>query len=159
MAEFVNRRLGTDDTAQRGALQQAIDEAQLNDQLATTSNAGYKIPASAVTNYNYRNTVAGTGDSYQGAPGYLSQADLLTVLGNAATPRSDTFTIRASGEARDKDNKVLAVAWCEAVVQRFPEFIDSTDKADAATLQSNANKSFGRRFDIVSFRWLMRDEV
>ena len=160
MADFVNRRLGTDELAQRGALQQAIDESQINDQLAASSNAGFEIPASTVTNYNYRNTQAGTGDSNQGAPGYLSQADLLTVLGNAATPRSDTFTIRASGEARDKDNKVLAVAWCEAVVQRFPEYIDPVDKADAATASlSNANKSFGRRFDIVSFRWLTREEV
>ncbi len=161
MAEFVNRRLGTDELAQRGALQQAIDESELNEQLAADSNAGFEIPASSVTNYNYRNTEAGTGDSNQGAPGYLSQADLLTVLGNAATPRSDTFTIRASGEARDKDDKIVAVAWCEAVVQRFPEFIDPADKADTVTasLSSNANKNFGRRFEIVSFRWLTRDEV
>ena len=161
MAEFVNRRLGTDETAQRGALQQAIDESDLNDTFASEANAGFQIPASTVTNYIYRNAQAGTGDSFQGAPGYLSQADLLTVLGNAATPRSDTFTIRASGEARDKNDKVLAVAWCEAVVQRFPEFIDPVDKADTAmaSLQSNANKSFGRRFEVVSFRWLTRDEV
>ncbi|MEK7949837.1 hypothetical protein [Luteolibacter soli] len=161
MAEFVNRRLGTDETAQKGALQQAIDKSKINEKLAADSSAGYQIAAATVKNYNYRNTEAGTGDSNQGAPGYLSQADLLTVLGNAATPRSDTFTIRASGEARDKDNKVLAVAWCEAVVQRFPEFIDSADKADTVTasLSSKANKSFGRRFEMVSFRWLTREEI
>lgn len=161
MADFVNRRLGTDETAQRGALQQAIDDSQINDELATDSNAGFEILEANVKKYNYRNIEAGTGDSYQGAPGYLSQADLLTVLGNAATPRSDTFTIRASGEAKDKNGKVLAVAWCEAVVQRFPEFIDRVDKTDAviASLSSNANKSFGRRFEMVSFRWLTRDEI
>ncbi|HEY1122630.1 MAG TPA: hypothetical protein VGE67_13550 [Haloferula sp.] len=161
MAEFVNRRLGSDEMAQRGALQQAIDDSEINDKLAKDSNAGFEIPEATVKKYNYRNVKAGTGDSFQGAPGYLSQADLLTVLGNAATPRSDTFTIRASGEARDKNDKVLAVAWCEAVVQRFPEFIDSADKTDTAitALTSNANKSFGRRFEMVSFRWLTREEI
>jgi hypothetical protein len=161
MAEFVNRRLGSDETAQRGALQQAIDEADLNHDLADSSSAGFEIPATAVSDYKYRNTEAGTGSSHQGAPGYLSQADLLTVLGNAATPRSDTFTIRACGEARDAANKRTAVAWCEAVVQRFPEYIDPADTTDIATasLTSTANKTFGRRFEIVSFRWLTRDEI
>ena len=161
MAEFVNRRLGSDEPSLCGALQQAIDDADLNRELAEKSGAGFDIPSSAVSGYNYRNPAAGVGSSYQGAPGYLSQADLLTVLGNAATPRSDTFTIRACGEARDGADKRSAVAWCEAVVQRFPEFIDHADEAGTAadSLTSNANKAFGRRFEIVSFRWLMPDEI
>jgi hypothetical protein len=161
MAEFVNRRLGTDETAKEGALQQAIDDAELNHELANSSNAGFDIPATAASTYHYRNVEAGIGDSNQGAPGYLSQADLLTVLGNAATPRSDTFTIRTCGEAKDKAGEVIAVAWCEAVVQRFPEYIDSADTVDIATasLASEANKNFGRRFEMVSFRWLAREEI
>ncbi|QJE98704.1 hypothetical protein [Luteolibacter luteus] len=161
MAEFVNRRLGSDDMAQRGALQQAIDNADLNKKLADDAAAGWEIPATALSNYKYRNVAAGAGPSYQGAPGYLSQADLLTVLGNAATPRSDTFTIRSYGEARDGEDKRTAVAWCEAVVQRVPEFIDPADKVEVATaaLTSQANKSFGRRFQLVSFRWLSQDEI
>lgn len=161
MAEFVNRRLGSDDMAQRGALQQAIDNADLNKALADDAAAGWEIPTTALTGYKYRNVAAGAGPSYQGAPGYLSQSDLLTVLGNAATPRSDTFTIRAYGEARDAEDKRTAVAWCEAVVQRVPEFIDPADKVEVATaaLTSQANKSFGRRFQLVSFRWLTQDEI
>lgn len=161
MSEFVNRRLGTGETAQRGALQQAIDNANLNQALANGANAGFDIPAATVANYKYANAEAGTGSSYQGAPGYLSQADLLGVLGNAATPRSDTFTIRGYGEARDAANKPTATAICEAVVQRVPDFIDSADKAETATaaLTSTANKNFGRRFKIVSFRWLGSSEV
>ena len=81
------------------------------------------------------------------------------MLGNAATPRSDTFTIRAHGEARDAASKRTAVAVCEAVVQRVPEYIDPSDKSDTATLTSNANKTFGRRFEIVSFRWLNAGEI
>jgi hypothetical protein len=161
MAEFVNRRLGTGETAQRGALQQAIDNANLNQSLASAANAGWEIPAAAVSAYKYQNPAAGTGSSYQGAPGYLSQSDLLNVLGNAATPRSDTFTIRGYGEARDATNKSTATAICEAVVQRVPEYIDPADKADTSTtaMTSTANKNFGRRFIITSFRWLSSNEI
>mgnify|MGYP000744678365 CR=1 FL=1 len=87
MSEFVNRRLGpvSEEKAQRGALQQAIDNSNLNANLAAGANAGFNIPEPAVANYKYINAKAGAGPSYQGAPGYLSQADLLNVLGNAAT--------------------------------------------------------------------------
>ena len=161
MAEFVNRRLGSDDTAQRGALQQAIDDAQLNASIANNANAGYEISQNKVADYRYANTEAGIGSSYQGAPGYLSQADLLAVLGNAATPRSDTFTVRGYGEARDAADNVLASAVCEATVQRFPEFVDPSDAAEVRPdeLTSEANKTFGRRFKITSFRWLAANEI
>lgn len=161
LAEFVNRRLGSDATAQRGALQQAIDDSDLNQALAAAANAGFEIPDAAVTNYKYANAAAGSGPSYQGAPGFLSQSDLLGVLGNAATPRSDTFTIRGYGEARDSSGNILASATCEAVVQRFPEWIDPEEAAELAPadLQREANKIFGRRFQIVSFRWIGPKEV
>jgi len=161
LAEFVNRRLGSGDTAQRGALQQAIDDSNLNPALAIAANAGFEIPAAAVSNYKYNNPAAGAGPSYQGAPGYLTQADLLNVLGNAATPRSDTFTIRGYGEARDTQGKILARATCEALVQRFPEWLDPADPVATAMkdLKSLSNKTFGRRFLITSFRWLNSNEI
>ena len=161
MAEFVNRRLGTDQTAQCGALQQAIDETTLNQGFAVAANAGFEIPAAKVATYKYVNALAGSGSSYQGAPGYLSQADLLNVLGNAATARSDTFTIRGYGEARDAAGKILASATCEAVVQRFPEWVDPADPVETAPakLTSQANKNFGRRFLITSLRWLNTSEI
>ncbi|WP_035605024.1 hypothetical protein [Haloferula sp. BvORR071] len=161
MAEFVNRQVGSDEKAQRGALQQAIDDSDLNRDTAVTANAGYEIGSGQVVDYKYANPAAGVGSSYQGAPGYLSQADLLNVLGNAATPRSDTFTIRGYGEALDANGKVLAAVTCEAVVQRFPEWIDSHEAVETqvAALQTDANKKFGRRFQIVSFRWLNPKEV
>lgn len=163
MADFVNRRLGStaDDNCQRGALQQAIDDSNLNASLASTSNAGYDIPSAAVSKYKYANPKAGYGPSSQGAPGFLSQADILAVLGNAATARSDTFTIRGYGEARDGASKITATATCEAVVQRVPDYVDPADKATVApgSLTSNANKTFGRRFQIVSFRWLNQTEI
>ncbi len=163
MSEFVNRRLGpvSDEKAQRGALQQAIDNSDLNKGLANTAEAGFEIPQATVASYNYANPNAAAGSSYQGAPGYLSQSDILAVLGNAATPRSDTFTIRGYGEARDASDKPIATAVCEATVQRVPEYVDPVDSSEVlpASLTSNANKTFGRRFQIVSFRWLAASEI
>ena len=161
MAEFVNRRLGTDDKAQCGALQQAIDDADVNKSLALTAGAGFEIPAATVINYKYANPTAGAGPSYQGAPGYLTQADLLNVLGNAATVRSDTFTIRGYGEAHDASGQIAANAICEAVVQRLPDWNDPADLAEVApaALVSESNKTLGRRFRLISFRWLTPDEI
>jgi hypothetical protein len=161
LSDFVNRRIGTGETAQRGALQQAIDDANLNKSFGTGLGAGFDIPAATVSGYKYGNATAGTGSSFQGAPGYLTQADLLGVLGNAATPRSDTFTIRGYGESRDAANKIIASATCEAIIQRTPEYIDPADKPEIApaALTSSANKTFGRRFNLISFRWLSASEI
>lgn len=177
MAEFVNRQLGTDAKAQNGALQQAIELSKINQKstpeakLLVNQHSGYNIDAAKVATYKYKNATAGTGSSAQGAPGAISQADLLNVLGNAATPRSDTFTIRAYGEARDSSNKITAVAYCEAVIQRQPEYVDPADPVYAMIkppppstttnpiLTSTSNINFGRKMKMMSFRWLAKDEV
>lgn len=161
LAEFVNRRLGSGELALRGALQHAIDEADLNQRAAVNANAGFEIPAAAVEDYKYANPEAGTGSSYRGAPGFLSQSDLLDILGNAATARSDTFTIRAYGEASDPAGRVLARAICEAVVQRVPEWLDPADPVERHPdeLDREENRKFGRRIEIIAFRWLHPREL
>ncbi|MEM9080246.1 MAG: hypothetical protein AAGC74_06080 [Verrucomicrobiota bacterium] len=161
LSEFVNRPLGTGEEAQKGILQQAIDNSNLNRDLGIASNAGYEIPDATIRSYGLANPEAGTGSSFQGAPGFLTQADLMSVLGNAATARSDTFTIRGYGESRAKSGKILATAICEATLQRNPEWLDSEDRVETpvADLQSETNRVFGRRFEIVSFRWLKPDNV
>jgi hypothetical protein len=73
--------------------------------------------------------------------------------------RGDTFRIRAYGEVADIRGQTTK-AWCEAVVQRQHDFVDGTQvptTIDASL--STTNQSFGRRFKIVSFRWLSADEV
>lgn len=114
-----------------------------------------------MANYNFTDSEAGTGASYQGATGFLTQADILSVLGNTATARSDTFTVRAYGESRNSAGQVLASTFCEAVVQRFPEWLDRADRVEdkPSELQSPVNQRFGRRFRVVSFRWLSENEV
>jgi hypothetical protein len=177
LSEFVNRQLGSGDKAKFGALQNAIELSGINkdntpEKLGQfNSFSGYEIDSTKVASYNYKFAEAGTGYSGDGAPGAISQADILNVLGNAATARSDTFTIRAYGDARDAAGKITATAFCEAVVQRLPEYVDATDPVHAVPqpvapatttspiITSAANNNFGRRFALVSFRWLAKPEI
>ncbi|MCX6875339.1 MAG: hypothetical protein NTW21_16260 [Verrucomicrobia bacterium] len=96
-----------------------------------------------------------------GIPGWLTQADVLQVIGSALTTRSDTFRIRTYGEALSPDGKtVLARAWCESIVQRVPEYLDPANETTARGTELNSlNRTYGRRFNIVSFRWLSPDEI
>ncbi|MGL5019591.1 MAG: hypothetical protein ACRDBP_15760, partial [Luteolibacter sp.] len=155
LAEFVNRRIEDSDLGLKGAMQAAIDNAGLN------QNALYDLfdisgyPAASKANISPAR--AGVG-----IPGYLTQADVLQSIAAVISARSDTFTIRAYGEAKDKAGKVTASAWCEAVVQRMPEFVDPANAPHAPVAQVDANstnKIFGRRFAMVSFRYLSSQEV
>ena len=110
-----------------------------------------------------------------GIPGWLTQADVLQALGPALAARSDTFVIRSYGEALDPINtgstvvpaNILSRAWCEAVVQRFPEYVDPSNAAavdpngftGSGTTITAANQKFGRRFRVVSFRWLTPNDI
>lgn len=94
--------------------------------------------------------------------GFLTQADMLQSLGPVLTARSDTFVIRAYG---DVINPAIggttpdARAWCEAVVQRVPDYVDSTVDPWATPAAGSDSETFGRRFKIVSFRWLSADDI
>lgn len=158
MGEFVNRQLGSNDLAQKGALQSAIDATSINGNGSVLASTGYPLPAGSA---RYPNPKAMEGRSDQGAAGYLTQADLLAVLGNAATVRSDTFTVRAYGDVRNASNKVVARAWCEAVVQRVPDYVSAEDMSHVlpADLKSAANKTFGRKLLMTSFRWISPAEM
>lgn len=153
MGEFVNRRLSSGKVGLKGALQAAIDRSNLNAKAMVEkfSRTGYPFQANLPEPYT------GTG-----TPGWLTQADLLTALGPFITVRSDTFTIRAYGEAKDAHGRVLARAWCEAVVQRVPDLIDPIKDDNATKLpldMTPINARFGRRFEVVSFRDLNEDEL
>jgi hypothetical protein len=167
MADFVNRRPDSSEVSHRalGALQAAIDQSGLNDRFATDGRKLIAADLAALDGTNLPDEEPVSARAIASA-GYLSQAALLTAFGSQITVRGDTFTIRAYGDHRDASNNIIATAWCEAVVQRTPEYVDQTDDPEASegwpsssdTLQ-NANAKFGRKFNIISFRWLNPDEI
>lgn len=161
-ADFVNRRLGQDkDLARHGALQAALDddEVSINQDYL---NSGRAISMAEAAEAGLIFPEAEAGAAAAGIPGYVKQADLLTSIGPMLQVRGDTFRIRSYGESRSKDGKtILARAWCEAVVQRIPEYMDRTDEPwrTNTELTSPLNQQFGRRFQVTQFRWLQPEEV
>jgi Tfp pilus assembly protein PilX len=115
-------------------------------------------------NYNHAAPPGPQGRSSTGIPGWLLQGDLLQAIGPALSARSDTFVIRTYGEVVNPTDSTQteARAWCEAVVQRVPEYVKP--EADApgvvpASLNSAENRTFGRAYKIVSFRWLSPSDI
>ncbi len=66
-----------------------------------------------------------------GAPQLISQMDVLNSVGPNLTARSDTFTIRAYGEALDNAGNSIGRAWVELVVQRTPYYIAASPRGPA----------------------------
>ena len=58
-----------------------------------------------------------------GAPKVVTQLDLLNTVGPNLTARSDTFTVRAYGEALDNVGNTIGRAWVEVIVQRTTQFM------------------------------------
>jgi len=154
LADFINRRVGSDeDLARAGALQCAIDAAKIN--------KGYDARLSVASPTLAFPAAESQSPAAQGAPGIVKQADLLTPIAPVLSARSDSFIIRGYGEKLDASGtRVLARAWCEAVVERDGRFVDSSDPPETALAALNpVNRKFGRRFIIRSFRWLHPGEV
>ncbi len=76
----------------------------------------------------------------------VTPEELMAGIGPMLTTRSDTFRIRACGEAPNPvdADRAEAVAFCEAIVQRIP---------------APAPNGEGRRLAIIYFRWLGPDDV
>jgi hypothetical protein len=181
LADFVNRRLvsATDPsttadvkaTGLKGTLQAAIDYAdwdttpakQINNIAPYTTDILGKNFSPREEDWvgvpGFTNTgKAPTSSRHAFGPGYVSQADVLSRIGSAISARSDTFVIRTYGEARNQSG--TAKAYCEAVVQRTPDYVDpSSTVPEAIPAAGSINKRFGRRFTIVSFRWLSPNEI
>ncbi len=149
LADFVNRKLKSGLDGVSGPLQSALDNTVNKSLDGTLSNVTDhpEVPA----------------DQQQAAafPGQLVQGDILQALGPYMSARSDSFTIRAYGEAvENTSGKVLATAWCEATVQRLPDpMASATATAGPEAELVKPTSPFGRKFVITSFRWLSREEV
>jgi hypothetical protein len=95
------------------------------------------------------------------SPGYLTQADILQLIGHRLVARSDTFTVRAYGDVVNPVSGVVeARAWVEATVQRTPvKNVTSNDNGNNMTSTGSGVGNFGRQFKVISLRWLGSDEI
>lgn len=149
MGQFVNRMLRNDELGESGVLQAALD---------ATVNQGTDSDLSREADGVYGGLPQGTG-----YPGQLLQGDLLQALAPLMQVRSDTFTIRAYGETASATGDVAAKAWCELRVQRVPDAVlddpGSLTPEEIREELAMPSSPFGRKFNIVSFRWLAEDEI
>jgi hypothetical protein len=185
LADFINRRLvdnpnTTEDERLKGALQAALDTIAL-----TTANTFALNDAASGTYWNvaapFVRLPFGDSRTYQSlpaarggvndrpeaahqrfaafAPKFLTQADVLSTIGASLSARSDTFLVRTFGEALNPVTGVsVGRAWCEAVVQRVPDYVNPADAAESVPANTT-NREFGRTFKIVSFRWLSPSDI
>ncbi|WP_269522185.1 hypothetical protein [Coraliomargarita parva] len=160
MAEFVNRSLNdipetNDDERLSGILQEAIDNTstQINskiDSLLTLNSSDTEGPTPFPTHVS--------GSQAASAPGHLLQGDILQALAPILTTRSDTFIVRAYGDARNPlTDAIESKAYCEAVVQRLPEPVEGD--VNSSVDRNNPSGNFGRQFRIIKLRWLSPEEV
>jgi len=161
LGEFINRRVSSGDLAHRGAVQAAVDDVELgiNEIFEPTS---IPIFESDVGPYKYRNPKAAEGLSGEGAPGFITQADLLAPISSLLSVRSDTYRVRAYGNLGSSDDATGKEkgAYCELIVQRLPEYVDRTNMAEARGPElSPVNQTFGRRFKIIRFRWMRESQL
>jgi hypothetical protein len=162
LSEFVNRRLdGSNKTLSlKGALQAALDDSSVPINTGFR-NASRRISSAELGGMSPAFPEALAGPVAYGSAAYVDQADILRNFAAQLTPRGDTFVIRTYGDSLDPNGNVRARAWCEAVVQRTPDYLDPVDEPHVkqANLTSDANRNFGRKLLLVGFRWLSPNEI
>ncbi|MDQ8193781.1 hypothetical protein QEH59_05065 [Coraliomargarita sp. SDUM461004] len=174
LSDFVNRRIDSDHrVGLNGAIQSAIEQtASINldfDDINNDNEADDVDPDRIPPNKMILE--AAKGNRNENATAWLKQGDVLQAIDAFITNRGDTFTVRTYGNQIDPvKNTIIAEAWCEAVIQRTHEYVDSTNQSHELpylvsspdTLNpalSDINQRFGRRYKIVSLRWLTEDEI
>jgi len=183
LGEFINRRIedsnnvaNTTSYRLKGVLQAAIDRS-IN-QPGNLSNVAILADPStkAQSHYQTRKKLASpetitdpfanpsaldTLSPITGAPQWLMQADLLERIGPQLSARSDTFTVRTYGESVNPATGVVqGRAWLEAIVQRETGYVNPADHpALPISALSASSLTFGRRFRVVSFRWLSASDI
>ena len=143
-----------------GALQAAIEATDINNLFTRVADSDDLDHASSPPDGAMQNlAVLLDRKIAAGAPGYLTQGDLLSPLAPVLSSRSDTFVIRSYGDRKDPlSETVTSRAFLEAVVQRVPDFVDpsANDPSDAIEEldEEGLNRRFGRQYRIVSLTWL-----
>lgn len=181
LAEFVNREpnfpftanpSGTRNPRMMGILQRALnapyttadtlDGSPLNGSpINPTGLEGDQVgPAIETMTHVYPN--AALGLLAEGVPGYIAQADILQAIAAMIAARSDTFVVRAYGDAGDpsiQGRQLSGRAWCEAIIQRLPYYVDDSIAPHLVPPPNSINDRFGRRFKMISFRWIEEEEL
>ncbi|MBC2603969.1 hypothetical protein [Puniceicoccus vermicola] len=164
LSHFVNRSLVADTSAQAelglmGALQAAIEKSNINNRYneppgITGLDDVWMLEASSHDRYlpehvtgftsNTSGNVIKQGSRGAFLPGYITQADILEKIGSQITVRGDTFVVRSYGSATNPLNsEVISESYLETILQRTTEPLENS----------------GRRFKIVSFRWISEDDI
>jgi hypothetical protein len=164
MAAFVNRELQNNNFGLAGLLQAAIDKSGINQGFASAATAvnlgGSSADFPSANNINDGD--GGSRSSASGAAAKILQGNILQAIGSFISPRSDTFRIRSYGDVVNPlTNEVSVRVWAEAVYQRTPEpvYPSAALPADSNFWVPQEMERFGRRFHLVSFRWLSEDEL
>lgn len=177
LADFVNRRAAAEADPspvhphmKMGALEAAIQASGINNAYYTETlgEKGLSSGKSELNNW-VRDRVERDSKIAEGVTGYATQADLLSVIAPLLSARSDTFTIRSYGEFEDQAGNVISRAWCEAVVQRVPDYQDSSKPSGESsdlqpyelplTTDSYDTHTLRRKYEIIRFRWLVPEEI
>ena len=175
VSNFVNRKVGgdtnndgvvnnTDITThhKKGAVESALENMWVKDVLfRETGNTSGGVSTDYSKHSPLVPSTTENTNTARGIPGDVTQADVIRNLAPRLTARSDTFRIRAYGEVRNASDNIIAMAMCEAVVQRLPEYVDSGNNEpwDEGNALNATNQKFGRRFEIRNFRWLDESEI
>ena len=164
LAAFINRSLDhlSDTYKYRGALQSAIDETSINGLKSGNTGLWEASDLESVPNFGQGNLNLEQRPLSEGLGAFFMQADLLNKIGALLHARSDTFTIRSYGSAQNEINGDAASAvYYEITVQRLPTYVDddllSWEVPDSAS--GSLNNYFGRRYKIVSERWVNAESI
>ncbi|MDR2738024.1 MAG: hypothetical protein LBB18_03750 [Puniceicoccales bacterium] len=156
IGEFANRTISTKlaDCSRLGILQSAIDESNIN----ADRGGMYVHFAKGIPDYD---DASASGYLGENLPTVVNQGDVLQATAHFLCARGDTFLVRAFGDFLGANGDVAERVYCEAVVQRVPEYVDAAENtpSDPHGTQSTINEKFGRRYKIILFRWLDEDEI
>ena len=175
LAEFVNRTLpeGTSSTssdwesnALKGALATAIENAGINkrfedEMIMAVSHRNFDKELKTAAKKTGGSTSA-SGPAASHAPGFLTQADLLSRLGPCLSARSDTFRVRFYGDTTGtspiNERADESHFRGEAIFQRLPDVAEQR-KVTTGASENNDWNGLHRMFALVGFRWLQDNEI
>jgi hypothetical protein len=180
LAEFVNRTLPDENAsstgdweadALRGTLSTAIEAAGINEDfrdemIEAKKNRNFDLELKSAKKPG--GSTAAAGPAASNAPGFLTQADLLSRLGPCLSARSDTFRVRVYGEAMATmgagGNGDESHFRGEAIFQRLPDVAeqDEAPSDDSDSPDSPEKEDWNglhRTFALIGFRWLRDNEI